>query len=130
MPVSSQKLASRIVDGVTPHLPAGFALHSAPDGLVVSFSGDPLATLTAVGIVADNDDRSEEERLMSAAVATLSGIQDVVSERLGEPWPTSAHRRMALPDCLIADDKLLCWYGTEYRNAVAQVLSELLADLV
>lgn len=129
MPVSSQKLASRIVDGVAPHLPVGFALRSAADGLVVSFSGDFLATLTAVGIVADEDDRSEKERLLSATVATLSGIQDTVSERLGEPWPAEANRSMALPNCRIADESLLCWYGTDYRNAVIQVFSAPISHL-
>jgi hypothetical protein len=110
MPVSSPKLASRIQARLAPHMPPGLQLRRSGGRIALVARGEVLATIRAPEIAEDPDERSGEEKVLAAALATLAGIQDAVMHEVGGEWPTGARGDVGLPTCRIADGDLLCLF--------------------
>ena len=73
----------------------------------------------AADIIADDDGRSLEERIDTAAWAILNGAQDAVMEILAEQWPLAPNGSVVDPQARIEDDRLLMWFGEEKAPVVA-----------
>lgn len=106
MHVSSQKLASRVQECVAPHLPRGFQLRVNNGAVEILVFDDLLSTIVSPQIVEDLDDRTIEEKVVTAVSATLEGIQDAIMRALGEKWPPSRSGELGLPTTVLENGKL------------------------
>jgi hypothetical protein len=121
MNVSSHNLAVDISGRLNDFAPDGLSIGFANGAIEVYSGGQMVGGSPALDIIDENDDRSVTDRVETAVQATLSGIQDVIIEDIHRPWPglPGAGSELPLPDCRVAGDELLVWFGDEAAPALA-----------
>lgn len=131
MNVSSRKLAAVLAERIGSIVPSGLSLRSEESNIEVRSGGQVLGGSAALEIIGDEDGRSLSERIETAARSALSAIQDVIIETTHRPWPgqPSADSALPQPDCRIAGDHLLVWFGDEATPVVSIAPIALGADV-
>ena len=79
----------------------------------------PIGASGAAGILNDPDDRTDNERLETAILATLSAIQDWIAVHTGAWWPYGAEGEMPMPGVQSRGRQIFAWYGD--REATAHI---------
>jgi hypothetical protein len=93
----------------------------AEGDVVEVFDGDEsVGGSAASSIVEDSDSRSLEEKIETASLAVLSGVQDAIAEALRVEWPLLARGGMALPEARSDGRQVHLWFGE--KTAPAMVL--------
>jgi hypothetical protein len=121
MNVSSHNLAIDISGRLNDFAPEGLSIGSANGAIEVYSGGQMVGSSPALDIIDENDGRSVTDRVETAVQATLSGIQDVIIEDIHGSWPgpPGPGTQLPLPDCRVAGDELLVWFGDEAAPALA-----------
>ena len=120
MRASSPRLASAVALRLSRFAPTRFEIQAQGDRVEILLDGALIGTTRAAAIVEDDDDRTIEEKLATALLAVLDGVQDSISRELRKPWPYVNHNKMALPGVRIEDGTAWAWYG---ENEVVAVVA-------
>lgn len=121
MNVSSRNLAVDISERLNGFAPGSLSIGYADGAIEVYAGGQVVGRSPALDIIDENDGRSVTDRIETAVQATLSGIQDVIIEDIHGPWPgpQDPGSELPLPDCRVAGNELLVWFGDEATPALA-----------
>ena len=121
MSVSSHNLAAEISERLNDFVPGGLSIYSTDDAIEVYSGGRMIGGSPALDIIGENDDSNITERIETAVRATLDGIQDVIIEDIHGSWPgpPGSGSELPMPDCRVAGDELLVWFGDEATPALA-----------
>ena len=99
-----------------------------PSGLLVRSDGPSIGLFTgtdiwggsiAAEIIADDDGRSLAEKVETAVLAILEGIQDDIMESSKEQWPIGRNGKVSLPGSRVDGERLFMWFGDEADPVVA-----------
>jgi hypothetical protein len=120
MNVSSRNLAIDISGRLNDFAPEGLSISSTNGAIEVYSGGQMVGGSPALDIIEENDGRSVTDRVETAVQATLSGIQDVIIEDIHGPWPgpPGPGSELPLPECRVAGDELLIWFGDQETPAL------------
>ena len=128
MAVSSLKLAKTLATRLNEIVPASFQVDAEGNDVGVYSNGVAIGGSGAPAIVDDDDGRSIDQKLETAARAVLSAVQDTISESLREAWPSVNRRVMALPGAHLTGGELRLWYGDQ-AAPVARIGGIAIADI-
>jgi hypothetical protein len=118
MHASSHRFALAFAGSIGEVLPLPLSIRAAGNRLDLYANGELIGGSAAAVIVEAMDDRSPDERLVSAALAVLGGIQDCVSYHLMEQWPADGAGQMAVPGARTDAHRVYLWYGSSEAAAV------------
>ena len=107
-----------LIDRLRPWLPPEVRLTAAADAVTLENDRGEAVTL----FVADLFERSpSEEAAVRAAHQILDGVQDFVTEELGEPWPGQGEdiESQAVPSAEERNGFVELWYGDQIAPALA-----------
>jgi len=129
--VTLRELAAALAGRLNKIVPAGFTVQSNGISVDVYHDGRDLGGTPALDILADRDGRRVSEKIEVAVRAVLSAVQDRVIEELKGPWPGEFRRGadLPIPDCRVAGDQLLLWFGDESAPAISVLAIPLHADI-
>ncbi len=98
-----------------------------PDGVVVTADGadvvvrvDGRESRNGTAAILDDDGRTVDEAICTAARAILSHVQDAVAEATTEPWPGTG-TELPQPGADIHDGRLRAWFGDRETPALVVV---------
>lgn len=112
--VSSRDLAAALASRLDAAAPEGLRVRASGDEVNVHRNGRWVDGSAAPRIVHGALDGGLE----TAAMATISGIQDVFAEELTEPWPARSGE-MPVPDVRIEGGVLLARFGSGEKPALS-----------
>lgn len=113
----SRDLAEALAGGLSQIVPDGFTVLSDNSDVVVYSGGRSLCGSAALAIIDADDGRTLQEKIETAVIAAVTGVQDCIIEALQGPWPGKSTRGpdLPLPDCRIEGSQLKVWFGEESR---------------
>jgi hypothetical protein len=130
MQASSLRFAQALAERIAEILPLPLTVRA--DGASVDVYADGISQggSAAPVIVEDDDGRTLDERVETAARAVLDGIQDGVSEYLTLPWPLGADGQMAVAGARADTERVYLWFGGSEAGAAITLRPIELGELV
>ena len=116
---SPAHLAAAMATRLNQVVPSGFSVHAYGSLLTIQHGDESEGASGAAEIIADQDDRTQAERVETAARAMLSGVQDTLMEFLTEECPLGSGGDVAYPNSRVDGDRLLIWFGEEQAPVIA-----------
>ena len=128
----SHRLAAAMASRLASVIPRPLTVRANGEAVNVYTEAAPSKALggsAAAAIVEDDDGRTLDEKIETAVLAILSGVQDSVAEELREPWPRVAEHGMALPNTRRQGGQVYSWFGDDEAAATIALRPLAIAEI-
>ena len=126
---SSHKFAHELASRFSEVVPGAIDVTADGDAVRLATAGRYIGASSAASLIEEEDRRPEMDRLVDAAIAVLSELQDDLMVHFRAEWPRDGQGRVGYPDASILAGQLFLWYGPSYEAAVVRLRPIMVAVL-